>query len=78
MGDFEVALAYELRHALELDVGEQDARVYQEVPGSQCAAPYSDPDLCHPSYPGQPSPAVNAGSYRAASNLVSLDLLYRF
>ena len=71
-------IAYEHRHAPEVRVNEDGARVYQEVPGSQCPAPYTDPDLCHPAFLGQPSPAVNAGTYRANSNVLSLDLLYRF
>ena len=74
----ELALAYEYVHQPSFSVGEGDARVYQEVPGSQCEAPYTDPDRCHPQYLGQPSPAVNAGSYRAHTHAVSVDLLHHF
>ena len=74
----ELALAYQVRHQPAQSVSEADARVFQEVPGSQCDAPFTDPDACHPEYLGQRSPPVNAGTYRAYSHAVSLDALYRF
>lgn len=74
----ELVLAYEYRHQPAVGVSEGDARVYQEVPGSQCRPPYTDPNTCHEQYLGQPSPAVNAGTYRAHSHIASLDVLYRF
>jgi hypothetical protein len=73
----EVALAYQYRHQPPIRVSEGDARVFQEVPGSQCPAPFTDPSRCHPQYLGQPAPAVNAGTYRAHSHGLSLDVLYR-
>jgi hypothetical protein len=78
IGDFEAALAYDYRRQPEIIVTEGEARSYQEVPGSLCEPPYTDPDNCHPQYLGQPAPAVNAGRYRAHSHVASLDLLYRF
>jgi long-subunit fatty acid transport protein len=75
---FEVALAYEYRHQLPVKVSEAQAKVYQEVPGSTCDPPYTDPDTCHEQYLGQPAPAVNAGTYRAHAHVASLDLFYRF
>ncbi len=74
----ELAAAYEYRHQPQLEVSEGRARVLQEVPGSQCESPFTDPDACHPQYLGQRAPAVNAGTYRAHSHVLSLDLLYRF
>jgi len=74
----EVALAYEFRQQLTNRIAEADARVYQEVPASPCQAPYTDPNLCHPAYLGQPSPAVNAGTYDAYSHMATLEVLYRF
>jgi long-chain fatty acid transport protein len=74
----EVALAYEYRYQPALTVSEGEARVFQEAPGSQCQAPFTDPDNCHEQYPGRPSPAVNAGTYTAYSHVASLDVLYRF
>ncbi|HYJ08364.1 MAG TPA: outer membrane protein transport protein [Polyangiaceae bacterium] len=76
-GSFEVAAAYEYRHQPALSVAEGDARVYQEVPGSPCVAPYTGPE-CHDAYQGLPAPAVNAGTYRARHHVASLDVLYRF
>ncbi len=75
---FEIALAYGIRHQPEVSVNERDARVYQEVPGSACVEPYTDPDMCHPAYLGRPGVPVNAGSYRAHSHSASVDVLYRF
>jgi hypothetical protein len=78
IGSSEIALTYGYRHQPALQVTEGEARGYQQVPGSQCEAPYTDPDLCHPQYLGRPSPAVNAGRYRAHQHEVSVDWLYRF
>ncbi|MEO8177265.1 MAG: outer membrane protein transport protein [Deltaproteobacteria bacterium] len=74
----ELALAYEYRQQPRQSVSEGGARVLQEVPGSQCAAPFTDPDTCHPQYLGRAAPAVNAGTYRYHSQLLSLDVLCRF
>lgn len=74
----EIALTYGYRHQPTVRVPGDEAAVYQETPGSQCQPPYTDPDNCHPQYLGQPAPAVNAGTYRAASHVASLDVLYRF
>jgi long-chain fatty acid transport protein len=75
---WEIALAYQLRFQPSFGVSEANARVYQQVPASPCASPYTDPNNCNPNYPGQPSPAVNAGSYSATSHLVSIALIYRY
>lgn len=74
----ELALAYEYRVQPAFRVAEGDARGYQEVPGSRCQAPFTDPDNCDEHYLGQPAPAVNAGKYAAHSHAASLDALYRF
>lgn len=77
-GPVELAFAYEYRQQLPLAVSGADASVYQEVPASPCAAPYTDPGLCNPQFLGQKSPAVNAGRYESSAHVVSLDGLYRF
>ncbi len=77
-GSLELAVAYGYQQALPVAVTEAEGRVFQEVPGSQCAPPYTDPDTCHPEYLGQPAPTVNGGEFRAHSHVASLDLLYRF
>jgi long-chain fatty acid transport protein len=78
VGDLEVALTQEYRVFPEYSVSEGEAKVYQQVPGSPCAAPYSDPNFCRDEILGQPSVAVNAGSYSASVYATSLDVLYRF
>ncbi len=75
---FELAVGYEYRHQPAVTVSEGDARVYQEVPGSPCEPPYTDDTYCHEEYIGVPAPVANAGTYRAHSHLLSLDVLYRF
>jgi long-chain fatty acid transport protein len=77
-GHWEVAIAYQLRQMLEVNVAEADARVFQQVPASACTAPYMDPNLCHRQFLGQPSPQINGGSYRSTSHYLSLALLYRY
>jgi long-chain fatty acid transport protein len=75
---FEVALAYMLKLQPSMSVAESDARVYQQVPAGACTSPYTDPDTCNPNYLGQPSPAINAGTYSASSHFLSLSVLYRY
>lgn len=77
-GPLEVALGYELRHQLERGVTEGEGKVYQIVPGTLCAPPYTEETDCHRQYEGQPAPTVNGGRYQATSHSVSLDLRYRF
>jgi long-chain fatty acid transport protein len=77
-GHVELAAAYEARVQPAVTIAEADARVYQQVPGSPCQAPYTNTTTCNPNYLGQPSPAINAGTYTAQSHTVSLDVLYRF
>jgi hypothetical protein len=74
----ELAIAYQYRFQPALNVPEDQARVAQQVPGSQCEPPFDDPDACHPQYLGQQAPAINAGSYLANAHAMSLDVLYRF
>ena len=75
---WELALTYQLRYQPSFTGSETDARVYQQTPGGSCTAPYTDPNICNANYLGQPSPAVNAGSYAATSHLVSLAVVYRY
>jgi long-subunit fatty acid transport protein len=77
-GHAELALAYSLRAQPKVTVAEEDAKVYQQRPASNCEAPYTDPIQCNPNYLGQPGPAVNAGTYVASSHALSLDFSYLF
>lgn len=74
---FEIALAYEFRGMSTVSVSEGDGRVYQQAPGVVCPPPYTA-DACPDVYPGQPSPTVNGGTYKAHTHAASLDVLYRF
>jgi long-chain fatty acid transport protein len=78
LGRWEVAIAYQLRRQPRFGVSEGNARVYQQVPASACQPPYQDATACNPNYLGQPSPAVNAGSYGATSHSLTVALLYRY
>jgi long-chain fatty acid transport protein len=75
---FEVALTYQLRVQPSVSVSESNARVYQQVPSSTCVAPYTDTDNCNAHFLGQPSPAINAGTYSASSHLLAINVLYRY
>jgi len=74
---FEVALAYQLRFQPTVSVSEANARVYQQVPSSACEAPYTDTDNCNSHFLGQPSPAINAGTYTATSHFLAINVLFR-
>jgi len=74
----ELAMAYEYRVQPSFSVSEKRAKVFQEVPGSPCRAPFTDPQTCEEHYLGQPAPAVNGGKYAAYSHAASVEGLYRF
>jgi long-chain fatty acid transport protein len=78
VGPLELAAAYSLRVQPTVSVSEGDARVYQQMPGSKCKAPYTDAATCNPNYYGQPGPVANAGTYSATSHFASLSVTYRF
>ena len=73
----ELAVAYEFRYQPPVRIAERDARVFQQTPGSLCEPPYTDVNTCNEHYLGQPAPAANAGTYRAHSHVLEVDLLYR-
>jgi len=77
-GGGELALAYQLRYQPPYTVSESKGRVYQQVPGTSCTAPYDDPDNCSPHQDGKPAPVANAGTYQATSHLVLLQYIHRF
>jgi hypothetical protein len=78
VGHWELVFAYELLIQPSVSIAEADARVYQQVPGSPCRAPYTDPTTCNPNTLGRPAPAVNAGAYGAYSHFASVGVLYRY
>jgi long-chain fatty acid transport protein len=75
---WELALAYQFFYQPNVTVTESGARVYQQVPASACQAPYTDTTTCNEHYLGQPSPAINAGTYSASSQILSLAAIYHF
>jgi long-chain fatty acid transport protein len=77
-GKMELAAAYSLRVQPTVSVSEGDARVYQQMPGSRCKEPYTDPATCNPNYDGRPGPVANAGTYSATSHFASLSATCRF
>jgi hypothetical protein len=80
-GSWEIAAAYQFRYQPEVTVSEADGRVYQQLPVGSCKPPYTDPATCNPHYNipnGLPGPVVNAGTYNAASHLMSLAIVYRY
>ena len=78
IGKVEVALATEYRTQSQVYVSDSDSRVYQQVPGSACKAPYTDPSKCNAQYLGIPAPPVNGGTYNAYSLVGTLEAQYRF
>jgi long-chain fatty acid transport protein len=74
----ELAVSYTYVYQLPMTVTQRESRVYQQVPGSQCKAPYTDTMTCNEHYLGKPSAPINAGTYRAQYHLGAAALLYRF
>lgn len=75
---FDITLAYGYTFEFPVTVSEEESRIYQQVPGSPCEAPYTDTDTCDPYYLGQPSAAANAGTYINHYHFLSLALSYSF
>jgi hypothetical protein len=70
----ELAVAYTWVHQVPRVVNEEDSKVFQQVPGSLCQAPYTDVDSCNEAYLGKPSAPANAGTYTADFHLVNASL----
>lgn len=78
IGKVEIAAAAEYRAQTTVYVADADARVYQQVPGGACTAPYTSTVQCNAHYLGIPAPPVNGGTYNAYSMVGSLEAIYRF
>ncbi|HTQ08323.1 MAG TPA: outer membrane protein transport protein [Polyangiaceae bacterium] len=78
VGKVEISAAAEYRAQATVYVADSNARVYQQVPGSTCTAPYADTSACNAHYLGVPSPPVNGGTYNAYSVVATLEATYRF
>ena len=77
-GKLQVSVAGEYRAQSQVYVSDSDTRVYQQTPGSTCAAPYTSTASCNPHYLGVPSPPVGGGTYNAYSVIGTLEAAYRF
>jgi long-chain fatty acid transport protein len=78
VGKVQISLATEYRRQSQVYVADSDSRVYQQVPGSACKAPYTDASKCNAQYLGVPAPPVNGGTYNAYSLVGTLEAAYRF
>jgi long-chain fatty acid transport protein len=74
----DLSLAYTWLAQNVLVVTEEESRIYQQMPGSPCEAPYTDPALCSEHYLGQPAAAANAGTYIANYHLFNASLAVNF
>jgi len=75
---FDLSAAYTYIFQVPVVVTEAQSRVYQQVPGSSCQAPYTNPDICNEHYFGLPSAPVNAGTYLSDYHFLNLGLQYHF
>ncbi len=78
MWGFDLSLAYAYVFQIPIIVREEESKTYQQVPGSKCVAPYTDPMNCNSRYYGQPSAVANAGVYIANYHFFSAGLTYTF
>ncbi len=74
----DISLSYTYVFEFPMTVSETEGHIYQQVPGSTCESPYTNSNLCHDQYLGQPAPVVNAGTYIANYHLASLSVSYGF
>jgi len=74
----DLSLAYTYVFELPFTVSEEDSKIYQQVPGSSCDAPYTDSNTCDEHYAGQPSAAANAGTYIASYHFMAMSVSYGF
>ncbi len=75
---FDLSAAYTWIFQMPSVVTEEESRVYQQMPGSLCKAPYTDIQNCSPHYLGQPAAAANAGTWLSDYHFVSVGLGYAF
>lgn len=75
---FDISASYAYIFQTPVTVTEDESRVFQQVPGSPCIAPYTDPQLCSAHYLGKPSAPANAGTYISDYHFVSISASYTF
>lgn len=74
----DLSLAYSYVYQLPSVVTEGESRVYQQVPGSPCAAPYTDTTTCNEHYIGKPAAPANAGTYLTEFHIIQAGLELAF
>jgi long-chain fatty acid transport protein len=72
----DLSVAYNWVFQTPAVVTEEEARVYQQVPGSLCQPPYMDKDVCEEHYLGKPSAPANAGTYLSTFHAVNASLSF--
>lgn len=75
---FDLSVSYNHLFQLPVAVTESESRVYQQVPGSPCKSPWTDPQSCAPQYLGTPGAPVNAGTYLSSYHFVAVSASYEF
>ncbi|MBM4371866.1 MAG: outer membrane protein transport protein [Deltaproteobacteria bacterium] len=70
----DLSLAYSYIYQPPVVVTEGQSRVYQQMPGSPCKAPYTDTDVCNERYLGQPAAAANAGTWIVDYHMIQAGL----
>jgi hypothetical protein len=74
----DLSVAYSYVYQLPSVVTEGQSRVYQQVPGSPCVAPYTDPTNCNDHYLGKPAAPANAGTWLTEFHIVQAGLELAF
>lgn len=75
---FDLSLAYSYIYQLPVVVTEEESRIFQQVPGSGCEAPYTNPVFCNEHYLGKPSAPANAGTYLVDYHILQAGLELTF
>ena len=78
LAGFELSAAYTYVFQMPVTVTEEDSKVYQQVPGSPCVAPYTDVNNCSEHYYGQPAAPANAGTYLSDYHMLNVGLSAAF
>jgi len=74
----DISAAYSWVFQMPVVVDEAASKVSQQVPGSPCAAPYTDSTLCDSHYAGRAAAPANAGTYLSDYHFISVSVGYAF
>lgn len=73
-GVADLSVAYTYVFHPPVVVNEEDSKVYQQMPGSPCKAPYTNTNVCADHYLGMPGAPSNAGTYLVDHHLMNASL----